>query len=60
MCAGRELGRSGQRPSISALVSNWAEYDALFGAKPRMATRNLWRRVVPRQNCRGNHGQPGC
>ena len=23
-------------------------------------TRNLWRRVVLRQNCCGNHGEPGC
>lgn len=22
--------------------------------------RNLWRRVVLRQNCCGNHGEPGC
>ena len=23
-------------------------------------TRNLWRRVVLRQACCGNHGEPGC
>jgi hypothetical protein len=23
-------------------------------------SRNLWRRVVLRQNCCGNHGEPGC
>ncbi|HYN89364.1 MAG TPA: hypothetical protein VER55_12575 [Ardenticatenaceae bacterium] len=23
-------------------------------------TRNLWRRVVLRQTCCGNHGEPGC
>jgi hypothetical protein len=48
------------RPSIGALISNWSTYDAPFDVKLRMAARNLWRRVVLRQNCCGNHGQPGC
>lgn len=60
MCAGNGSGGSSRRPSIGAVISNWADYDAPFGTKLRMAARNLWRRVVLRQTCCGNHGQPGC
>jgi hypothetical protein len=48
------------RPSIGALISNWHEYDAPAMSKLRLAARNLWRRVVRRQSCCGNHGEPGC
>ena len=60
MCAGSGSGGNGGRPSIGAFISNWSDYDAPFATKLRMAARNLWRRVVLRQNCCGNHGQPGC
>ncbi len=31
-----------------------------WSEKWAMLARNLWRRVVLRQNCCGHHGQPGC
>jgi hypothetical protein len=60
MCAGSGSGGNGGRPSIGAFISNWSAYDAPVVTKLRMAARNLWRRVVLRQSCCGNHGQPGC
>jgi hypothetical protein len=58
MCAGSEPGHG--KPSFGAFISNWSTYDAPLGTKLRLAARNLWRRVILRQNCCGNHGQPGC
>jgi hypothetical protein len=60
MCAGSGSGGNGDRPSIGAVISNWTDFDAPFTTKLRMTARNLWRRVVLRQGCCGNHGQPGC
>ncbi|HET7036697.1 MAG TPA: hypothetical protein VFI42_13515 [Thermomicrobiaceae bacterium] len=60
MCAGHEPGGNHDHPSFGSLISNWTTYDAPFGVKVRLAVRNLWRRVILRQNCCGNHGQPGC
>lgn len=48
------------KPTPRAMISNWNDYPAPTHVKARMALRNLWRRVVLRQNCCGNHGQPGC
>jgi hypothetical protein len=59
MCAGGGASGGG-RPSFGALVSNWTTYDAPFGTKLRLTARNLWRRVILRQTCCGNHGQMGC
>jgi hypothetical protein len=59
MCAGDGSG-SARRPSLGAVISNWSEYDAPIATKLRLTARNLWRRVVLRQTCCGNHGQPGC
>lgn len=55
MCA-----NDGGRPSFRAIFSNWNEYDASFATKLRLALRNYWLRVRLRQNCCGNHGEPGC
>jgi hypothetical protein len=30
------------------------------GEKLYKVTRNLWRRVLLRQDCCGHHGEPGC
>jgi hypothetical protein len=49
-----------QRPSPSNVIANWSEYDAPTRVKLRLAARNFWRRIALRQNCCGNHGQPGC
>jgi hypothetical protein len=49
-----------KRPSPGQVISNWTDYPAPARVKARMAARNLWRRVVRRSNCCGNHGQPGC
>jgi hypothetical protein len=58
MCAGHGAGNG--TPSFRAFVTNWSRYDAPPGTKLRLTVRNLWRRIVLRQNCCGNHGQPGC
>lgn len=60
MCQGSGSNESGGQPSLARVIANWSEYDAPIGTKLRMTARNLWRRVVLRQNCCGNHGQPGC
>ncbi len=49
-----------KRPSPGQLISNWTGYPAPFRVKLKMAASNIWRRVVLRNNCCGNHGQPGC
>src|SRR5215212_4593728 len=48
-----------RRPSISDFLTN-LEQPMPLGEKFTKLTRNLWRRVVLRQNCCGNHGEPGC
>jgi hypothetical protein len=48
------------RPSLGAVFSNWATYDAPFAAKLRMVVSNNLIKLRKRQNCCGNHGQPGC
>jgi hypothetical protein len=48
------------KPSFEALKSNWKTYDAPFATKVRMAVANNWIKVRKRQDCCGNHGQPGC
>lgn len=57
-------GNGDAKPSVRrsplVLISNWTSYDAPLGVKLRLAARNTWRRVVLRQTCCGNHGQPGC
>jgi hypothetical protein len=58
MCAGNGAGNGA--PSFRAFVSSWSTYDAPVGVKLRLTVRNLWRRIALRQNCCGNHGQPGC
>ena len=58
MCA--ENGGGNDVPSVRSFVSNWSTYEAPLGTKLRLTVRNLWRRIVLRQNCCGNHGQPGC
>jgi len=48
------------RPSLRATFSNWATYDAPFTTKLRMVASNNFIKLRKRQNCCGNHGQPGC
>jgi len=48
------------KPSLSAALSNWSTYDAPFGTKLRMALSNNLIKIRKRQDCCGNHGQPGC
>ena len=48
-----------RRPSISDFLTN-LEQPMPLGKKLTKLTRNLWRRVVLRQNCCGSHGEPGC
>ena len=48
------------RPNLGAVFSNWATYDAPFTAKLRMVVSNNLIKLRKRQNCCGNHGQPGC
>ena len=48
------------KPSLSAAFSNWSTYDAPFMTKLRMVVSNNLIKLRTRQNCCGNHGQPGC
>jgi hypothetical protein len=41
-------------------VSNWKTYDAPFATKVRMVVSNNLTKIRKRQDCCGNHGQPGC
>ncbi len=48
------------RPSLKAAFANWHTFDAPFGTKLRMVATNNLAKVRKRQDCCGNHGQPGC
>lgn len=48
-----------RRPSISSFLTNLDQPMPLPEKLSKLA-RNLWRRVVLRQNCCGHHGEPGC
>jgi hypothetical protein len=48
------------RPSLRAAFSNWSTYDAPFATKLRMVASNNLIKIRKRQDCCGNHGQPGC
>jgi hypothetical protein len=48
-----------RRPSISEFFTNMNQ-PMPRGQKWRKLTYNLWQRVAKRQNCCGNHGEPGC
>ena len=58
MCASGSNPRP--RPSLQALRSNWKDYDAPVPTKLRLALANNWIKIRNRQDCCGNHGQPGC
>jgi hypothetical protein len=47
-------------PSLGAVFSNWATYDAPFATKLRMVFSNNLIKLRTKQGCCGNHGQPGC
>ena len=47
------------RPTISDFLTNMNQPMPL-PEKFTKLTRNLWRRVVLRQNCCGHDGEPGC
>ena len=47
------------RPSIRAAFTNLHQPMPL-PEKTWKLTRNLWRRIVLRQNCCGHPGEPGC
>ena len=49
-----------QRPSPRAFFANWKESDLPLLQKFRLSSSNMWTKVRKRQNCCGNHGQPGC
>ena len=48
------------KPSPRAFLSNWSTYDAPFATKLRMAASNTLIKLIKRQSCCGNAGQPGC
>ena len=47
-------------PDIGDALRNWREYDASLLTKARLAIRNNAIKARTRQNCCGNHGEPGC
>jgi len=40
--------------------TNWSGYDASLWTKLRLTFRNRLKATFSRQQCCGNHGQPGC
>lgn len=46
------------RRRTRGFFTNWSTYDAPFGTKAGLFTRNRLRAF--RYGCCGNHGQPGC
>jgi hypothetical protein len=48
------------RPSLSALFSNFRTYEAPFHVKVRLAVRNTLIKIRTHSGCCGNHGEPGC
>ncbi len=48
------------RPSLGAVFSNWASYDAPFTTKLRMVVTNNMIKLRNRSDCCGHHGEPGC
>ena len=47
------------RPSLSDFITNMNQ-PMPWPMKFKKLSVNLWRRVILRQNCCGNHGEPGC
>ena len=47
------------RPSVSDFLTNMKQ-PMPWHEKYGKLSRNLWRRVVLRQNCCGHDGEPGC
>jgi hypothetical protein len=39
---------------------NFHAYDAPFAVRVHMWTRNNWLKVIRRDTCCGNDGEPGC
>ncbi len=48
-----------KRPQISDFLTN-LDQPMPLPEKLVKLTRNVWRRIVLRQACCGNHGEPGC
>jgi hypothetical protein len=48
------------RPSIAASMANWRTYRAPFYVKMQLAARNNWLKLIRRDSCCGNDGEPGC
>ncbi len=48
------------RDELKASLENFRNYDAPFATKVRMTLANNLKKARTRQNCCGNHGQPGC
>jgi hypothetical protein len=48
-----------RRPSMSEFFTNMNQ-PMPWRTKYRKLAVNLWQRVALRQNCCGNHGEPGC
>ena len=46
--------------TIGELITNWRQPGMPFSTKVRKLGVNVWRRVVLRRACCGNHGEPGC
>ncbi len=47
------------RPSLSDFITNMNQ-PMPWPTKLAKLSRNLWRRVVLKQNCCGHDGEPGC
>ena len=47
-------------PNFRDFTRNWREWDGSLAEKMRLALRNNALKAKKRQNCCGNHGEPGC
>jgi hypothetical protein len=48
------------RPSISASLANFRDYDAPLATRLRLLVANNLKKLRTRSDCSGNLGQPGC
>jgi hypothetical protein len=46
-------------PGLGDFISNW-QVPLPWYVKLRLAVRNIGIKIVKRQDCCGNHGEPGC
>jgi hypothetical protein len=60
MCSPNAADHSpGQQPAPNAALANWRQ-PGLLSWKLQRTVANTWTKIVRRQRCCGNGGEPGC